>query len=150
MHRPATAFPVPSAALVALQLAALAALALPWGRDWHDWGWPPLAAAALLGAWTLRHNQLGNFGVMPEPKPHAQLVTSGPYSYVRHPIYLAVLLFGAGMLVGWRSWQHLLAFAVLCVVLHFKADREEALMSARFPGYAAYRARTKRLIPFVI
>lgn len=141
---------MPSAALVALQLVALAALALPWGRDWHHTGWPLLAAAALAGAWALRHNRPGNFGVMPEPKPHAQLVTTGPYAYVRHPIYLAVLLFGAGMLAGWRGWTHLAAFTVLWVVLHFKADREEALMSARFPGYAAYRARTKRLIPFIL
>jgi protein-S-isoprenylcysteine O-methyltransferase Ste14 len=141
---------VPSIALVAAQLIAIATLILPWGSAWHDWGWPLLAAAAGVGVWTLRHNRLGNFGVMPEPRHRAQLVTTGPYAYVRHPMYLAVLLFGAGMLAGWRGWPHLVAFATLCVVLHFKADREEELMGARFPDYAAYRARTRRLLPFIL
>ncbi len=141
---------MPSTALVALQLAAIAALIPPWGQAWHALGWPLLAAAAGVGVWTLRHNRLGNFGVMPEPKQHAQLVTTGPYAYVRHPMYLAVLLFGAGMLAGWQGWPHAAAFAVLCAALHFKANREEALLSARFPDYAAYRARTRRLLPFVL
>lgn len=141
---------MPSLLLVAVQIAALVVVVLPWGRAWHAWGWPLLAGAALVGAWTLRHNRLGNFGVMPEPLAGARLVTTGPYAYVRHPMYAALLLFGAGMLAGWQGVVHFGALVALSAVLHFKADREEALMAARFPGYAAYRARTKRLLPFVL
>lgn len=142
---------MPSTVLVLLQFAALAVLALPWtGGPWHAAAWVPLAGAVLLGAWTLRHNRPGNFGVMPEVRPGAQLVTGGPYAYVRHPMYLAVLLAAAGLLVGWRGGAHAAAFVVLLAVLHVKAGREEALLAAHFPGYAAYRARTKRLIPFLL
>ena len=138
---------MPSPVLVAAQLAALVALVLPWGAQWHGWGWPPLAVAALVGAWTLRHNRIGNFGVMPEPIARAKLVTTGPYAYVRHPMYLAVLLFGAGMLSGWQAWPHAAAFAALAIVLHVKALREEALLRERFPEYGVYASRTARMLP---
>lgn len=142
---------MPSSLLVAAQLAALAAVAWPWGAPaWHAAGWVPLGLAAVLGAWTLAHNRPGNFGVLPEPRAHATLVTSGPYAYVRHPMYLAVLLFAAGMALGWRGGAHALALAALAAVLHAKAAREEALLAQRFPGYAAYRARTRRIVPFVL
>lgn len=142
---------MPSAALVALQFAALVALVLPWGAGrFSAWAVLPLAGAVLVGAWTLWHNRPGNFGVMPEPRAHARLVTTGPYAYVRHPMYLAVLLFGAGMVAGWRGAAHAVAFAALAAVLHAKASREEKLLAARFTGYAAYAARTKRLVPFVL
>jgi protein-S-isoprenylcysteine O-methyltransferase Ste14 len=65
-------------------------------------------------------------------------------------MYLAVLLFGGGCLAGWQQWPHAAAFAALAVVLHAKARREEALLARRFPEYAAYKARTKRLVPFVL
>jgi protein-S-isoprenylcysteine O-methyltransferase Ste14 len=139
-----------SAALVAGQFAALAVLVAPWGGTWHAWGWTGILLAAVVGTWTLRHNPPGNFGVMPEPKAHARLVTTGPYAFVRHPMYLAVLLFVGGCLAGWQQWPHAAAFAALAVVLHAKALREEALLARRFPEYAAYKARTKRLVPFVL
>jgi protein-S-isoprenylcysteine O-methyltransferase Ste14 len=65
-------------------------------------------------------------------------------------MYLAVLLFGLGCLAGWQGWPHAIALAALAVVLHVKALREEALLVRRFPAYEAYRARTRRLIPFVL
>jgi len=139
---------MPSSLLVGLQFAALFAVVLPAGASaWHPVAFVPIAAACALGAWTLRHNRPGNFGVFPEPRAHARLVTTGPYALVRHPMYLAVLLLAAGFALGWQGMPHLAALVLLAVVLHAKASREERLLRQRFPEYAAYAARTARLIP---
>lgn len=142
---------MPSAVLVLLQFAALAAIVLPWGAaTFSSWGWGPLALATVVGAWTLLHNRPGNFSVLPEPRSGARLVVTGPYAYVRHPMYLAVLLFGLGCLLGWRGVAHLAAFVLLAGVLHVKSRREEALLAQRFPEYTGYQKRTRRLVPFVL
>jgi protein-S-isoprenylcysteine O-methyltransferase Ste14 len=139
---------MPSALLVGLQFAALVAVVLPAGApQWHPVGYLPLAAACVLGGWTLAHNRPGNFSVFPEPRATARLVTTGPYAWVRHPMYLAVLLFAAGFVAGWRGLPHVAAFALLAVVLHVKAGREERLLRQRFPDYGDYAARTARIIP---
>jgi protein-S-isoprenylcysteine O-methyltransferase Ste14 len=140
-----------SIALVVAQFAALAALVVPWRAPaWHALGAAPIVLGAALAAWTLVHNRPGNFGVLPEPRESSRLVTTGPYARVRHPMYLAVLLFGAGCVLGWRGVPHVLAWVALGIVLHLKALREERLLEQRFPEYRAYRARTRRLLPFVV
>jgi protein-S-isoprenylcysteine O-methyltransferase Ste14 len=142
---------MPSVVLVLLQFAALIAVVLPWSAAAFDrWGFVPLTLAAAVGAWTLLHNRPGNFSVLPEPRSGARLVVTGPYAYVRHPMYLAVLLFGLGFLVGWHGWPHLAAFVLLGAVLHVKSRREETLLAQRFPEYADYARRTRRLVPFVL
>ena len=53
-------------------------------------------ASAVLGLWTLWVNRPGNFNIRPEPHPDGHLVQEGPYRWVRHPMYGAVLLLAAG------------------------------------------------------
>jgi protein-S-isoprenylcysteine O-methyltransferase Ste14 len=136
--------------LVALQLSLIAAIALPFGAA----GWS-LAAGALVGAgvavgaWALTANRPGNFNVRPEPKPGGRLVTGGPYRYVRHPMYLAVLLGMLGFCVGYATPWRWAALAALAVVLAIKAGVEERAMASRHPGYAAYARGSKRIVPFV-
>jgi protein-S-isoprenylcysteine O-methyltransferase Ste14 len=140
-----------SLALVTLQMAAILAVVTPWhASGWQAVGWLPIALAALLGMWTLQHNRPGNFSVLPEPKAAARLVTTGPYAHVRHPMYLAVLLAALGFALAWNTLVHWTAFAILALVLHAKALREERLLAARFPEYEGYAARTRRLIPFLL
>ena len=136
--------------LVALQFALIAAIAIPWGAPrWNVAATLLVAAGIALGLWALTANRPGNFNVRPEPKPSGHLVTGGPYRFVRHPMYLAVLLFGAGFCVGYAAPWRWLAFAALGLVLHAKARIEEAAMTARHPEYAAYARRTRRIVPFV-
>jgi protein-S-isoprenylcysteine O-methyltransferase Ste14 len=77
------------------------------------------------------------------------LVTSGPYRYIRHPIYAAFCLFIWAGLVGHWSWSTgavgglVLASAVVRIIC------EEALVTARYPDYAQYKATTWRMIPYV-
>lgn len=90
-------------------------------------------------------------GLTPFPRPlqDAHLVQNGPYGLARHPIY------GGGViaLVGWAllngGWLGLLAAAGMAVFFNAKAGVEERWMSQRFPEYAAYRRRVRKLIPFV-
>ncbi len=140
-----------SIVLVALQFGLLAVLA--WPRDLHaSWSAAEIlliAIGAALGVAALVANRPGNFNIRPDPKRGGTLVEHGIYRYVRHPMYLAVLVIALGLLwhdvVAWRA----LAFGALAVVLHAKAAVEEAAMQRLHPQYAAYRARTARIIPFV-
>ncbi len=108
-----------------------------------------LAASAALFFWTLMHNRLGNFNIRPIPKPFGTLVTSGPYRWIRHPMYSAVLLGAAAMacmaepLPGWSVW------GFLAVVLFVKALFEERWMRAQHALYATYCAHSKRFVPLI-
>lgn len=77
------------------------------------------------------------------------LVTTGPYAFIRHPIYAAVLLF------TWAAVLSHLSAATFALGLLGSAGAalriaaEERLVVQRYPEYAAYAARTKRLVPGV-
>lgn len=90
------------------------------------------------------------FTVMPEPRRNGELATAGIYGVVRHPMYLAVLLCAAGAALAYGDvWKWALA-GLLAVVLWFKLTREERFLLQRYPDYAAYRARTKALVPWLL
>lgn len=86
---------------------------------------------------------------LPYPRAEAELVETGVYALVRHPIYggLALTAGGWGLLTA--SPAALVAAAILFGFLELKSRREEAWLERRFSGYAAYRARTRRLIPWI-
>jgi protein-S-isoprenylcysteine O-methyltransferase Ste14 len=86
---------------------------------------------------------------LPHPVPESQLVVTGAYSYIRHPVYVGLILFSLGWSILQDSGPALLATLGLAIVLDLKRRREEARLEERFPDYAAYRARTKAFIPFV-
>jgi protein-S-isoprenylcysteine O-methyltransferase Ste14 len=78
------------------------------------------------------------------------LVTNGPYRFLRHPIYAAILYFMLAGIVSHPSWT---AFGLGLVAIAASAVRmhaEERLIVARYPEYGAYAARTKRVVPYVL
>ena len=108
-------------------------------------------AAALLMVWARVTFGRRSFHAAANPTAGG-LVTSGPYRYWRHPIYAAILLF---VWVGIHS-QHsppsvpAILLAVLATLMTgVRIQAEETLLRANFPEYAAYAARTKRIVPFV-
>ena len=142
---------------LATQLLLIAALLLP--------AWP--APAALGLAWPLALRLAGaalvllalvgaarsllglgaSLTPLPEPRPGAVLVTSGPYARCRHPLYRQLLVGAAGMALLLGSLLHLALLLALAAVLGGKARREERSLLVVYPGYGAYRASTPAIVP---
>jgi protein-S-isoprenylcysteine O-methyltransferase Ste14 len=90
-------------------------------------------------------SQLGrSFSLMAETR---QLVTTGPYRFVRHPLYLAEEIALIGLFVQFASLWTALLFAVQIGFQLRRMHNEELVLSVRFPEYVAYRQTTARLIP---
>jgi len=102
-----------------------------------------------FAVWARRH--IGkNWGMPMTSKEHPELVTTGPYALVRHPIYSGILLalLGSSLTTGVFDLALLVIFGVYFL---YCAYVEEALMSKEFPDrYPEYKKRTKFLIPFVL
>ncbi|MGD1276842.1 MAG: isoprenylcysteine carboxylmethyltransferase family protein [Tepidisphaeraceae bacterium] len=117
------------------------------------WFWIGSAVTAgglLLGVWARRH--LGrNWSQAVTVKEDHELVTSGPYALVRHPIYTGLLLAFLGSAVARGEWCGLLAVALVFVALWRKLRLEEKWMSEQFgKSYEAYSRRVAALVPYVI
>ena len=85
---------------------------------------------------------------LPRPRDSAELVETGAYAFVRHPIYGGLILAAFGWAIVQASIVAVALAAVLAAFLRVKSAREEAWLERRFPAYAAYRARTPRFIPW--
>jgi protein-S-isoprenylcysteine O-methyltransferase Ste14 len=107
------------------------------------------AAGLCLAIWARIY--LGrNWGMPMTQKREPELVTSGPYRFVRHPIYSGILLGFAGTALATNAY-FAIVFAVCLVYFIYSARVEEGIMSTAFPAtYLGYRERTKMLIPFVL
>ncbi len=108
-----------------------------------------LLASLCLSLWTLWFNPPGNFNIHPRPHPRGHLVTRGPYRWIRHPMYAAVLLLALAACLYYGTLWKWLGWMALLLVLGLKARAEERLLLLRYPDYASYRQATRALIPFL-
>lgn len=88
-----------------------------------------------------------NLTPFPRPRAVAVLVDRGTYHFVRHPIYSGLVLAGVGWSIATVSPTALVLTGVLGLLFDAKSRREEAWLTERLPGYAAYRAHTRKFVP---
>src|ERR1700723_3465934 len=100
-----------------------------------------------LAVWARVH--LGrNWGTPMSEKVDAELVTTGPYRYIRNPIYSGIILAALGTAVA-VSWYWLIAVVFMRAYFIYSATVEQHTMERLFPNdYPAYKRSTKMLIPF--
>lgn len=91
-----------------------------------------------------------NWGTPMSQKADPELVTSGPYHLVRHPIYSGILVAGVGTAVA-LSWSWFIGVALAGIYFVYSATIEERDMTKQFPDvYALYKRSTKMLVPFIL
>lgn len=88
-----------------------------------------------------------NLTPFPRPRQAGVLVERGLYGVLRHPVYAGLVLVAVGWSLMHGSLVGLVLSAAFAGFLDLKARREEAFLAAAFPGYEAYRRRTKRFVP---
>lgn len=154
----------PGTRLFHLALGALG-FALMGGKWFRD-GWmgmrfvPDLRSVAIGGAaltmagcafaiWA-RLTLGGNWSGQVTVKEGHELMTRGPYSLSRHPIYSGLMLAVVGTALAGGEWHCALAVVVILMALLVKMGQEEKLMLQTFPvAYPKYRQRVKALVPWV-
>jgi protein-S-isoprenylcysteine O-methyltransferase Ste14 len=103
-------------------------------------GWIVAAAGLVLAIWAGR--TMGrSLSAFPRPPRDAELVETGPFRWLRHPIYVGFVLFFAGLSLVFSVYALALT-GLLALFWLAKARREERYLLERFPGYADYRRRT--------
>ena len=109
-----------------------------------------VALGLLFAIWA--RNVLGrNWSGIVTLKQDHELIRSGPYRYVRHPIYTGLLIAFAGSAIARGEWRGLLALAIAFAALWRKLRLEEQWMVETFgDAYLRYRAEVRALIPFVL
>lgn len=141
--------PMRSLSLLGLALATLGAVGLVFAHAIFATGWLGIAvqvAAALLMAWARWTFRGRSFHATAEPTAGG-LVTSGPYHFVRHPIYAALIYFLWAGALSHPEWLPLTLAAVATIGLALRMYAEETLVIQQYPEYGAYAARTWRVFP---
>jgi protein-S-isoprenylcysteine O-methyltransferase Ste14 len=145
--------------LVALALVAAGIAVVRATGASGIWGVPPALAllSALLVAGGLAFTiwarvVLGrNWSAEVTFKQGHELIETGPYALVRHPIYTGLITMALGSVLAYGRPFGFVLLAGVCGALWWKAREEERIMSRHFPAaYADYRRRVRAIVPFVL
>ncbi len=111
-------------------------------------GYVALLLAMTLTYWAMAVNPFLSTVVRIQDDRGHYVVTSGPYQYVRHPMYSAIFIMWPGIALALGSWWALIPAVVILVVFAIRTALEDKTLQAGLPGYAEYAHQTRyRLIP---
>jgi protein-S-isoprenylcysteine O-methyltransferase Ste14 len=102
----------------------------------------------IFGIWAMIEFKF-RFNIIPELKENAKLMTSGPYKFVRHPMYTALIFISLILIINEFSYLRFAAWILLILVLNYKSDIEEKYLNEKFTEYSEYKLKTKKLVPFI-
>ena len=141
---------------LAILPGAYVATGIPKMADYSPSWWTVALGAIFFASalWVFRisHKALGrNWSITLEIRDQHRLVDSGPYAFIRHPMYTSFLLMGIGQALLLSNWIVGLAGLTGFAILFFmRVGSEERMMLANFgQQYRAYMDRTKRIIPYL-
>ncbi len=103
----------------------------------------------LIGIWAILVVGISNVSIFPIPRQGLELRMTGPYLFIRHPMYLAVILFTAPITIQHPTLPKGCFLALLVIDLMLKIHIEEKLLIKEIPNYKAYMQTTWRIIPFI-
>ena len=103
----------------------------------------------LILIWSVSVMSLSKLNVFPDVRNGAILISHGPYKFIRHPMYLSVILICLSVVLEFLNPGRLLILMILIATLIYKIEFEENLLINNFEKYAEYRKTTKKLIPFI-
>jgi protein-S-isoprenylcysteine O-methyltransferase Ste14 len=112
-------------------------------------------ALALFTSCALIFGAFGSYAIrkfltpLPYPTEDNQLITTGIYSIVRHPLYSGLLFAAFGWSVYSMSISHFILTGIATLFFSYKASREEQWLKDRHPEYTDYTRRVKKFIPWV-
>ena len=144
--------------LIAIVLLLTTRIPLPWlyFQLWPVGLWPFWLGAAvtitglLFAVWAREH--LGsNWSRSVTIKQDHELITTGPYAVVRHPIYTGILIGFLGMAIAISQVRGFIAFVLVFLALWLKLRMEEQWMRSQFgETYATYARQTAALVPYLL
>jgi protein-S-isoprenylcysteine O-methyltransferase Ste14 len=102
-----------------------------------------------LGGWAVLTMKLRHLSALPEIKAHSPLQTGGPYRWIRHPMYSALLVVTLALVLEEFSYFRGGVWIALVIDLWLKLHYEETLLAEAFPEFQAYQTRTHKLIPWI-
>jgi len=106
-----------------------------------------LSLSIVVAVVAVRAHPWGNFNVHPEPKTNGQLIQTGIYRHIRHPMYSALILFGLACVLTRPTAISIVLLIALSAVLYWKAVTEEAMLREQYPDYAKYCEQSSRFVP---
>ncbi len=102
-----------------------------------------------LGLWAIWEMRIGNFNITLNAVDNGKVVSSGPYKYIRHPMYTALLIFTLSMLFDYLTVARIIAWLILFIDILVKLNFEEKALLQHHQHYSTYQKQTWRLVPYI-
>jgi protein-S-isoprenylcysteine O-methyltransferase Ste14 len=137
--------------LVVLQISLSVAILWIHGLVWpRPLGMILATIGILLGLWGIVAMKPANVSILPDVRKNSCLVITGPYRFIRHPMYTGLLMLCLGAVVSRPSILLFVLWICLVITLLAKSRYEESLLTRSFSDYAAYKSKTWRFIPYIL